>query len=43
MSIEIFRKIVQILGVDANQLLGELIPLTEESGQISEVFRRVHI
>lgn len=41
MSVEVFRKLVCILGMDANSLLGrtELPPCG--SGQLSEMFRRI--
>lgn len=40
MSIEIFMKLVEILGVDANQLLGRAV-LPEEDGQCREMFCRI--
>lgn len=41
MSIEIFKKIIQILGVDANVLLRETLTMTEENGRIFDIFHRV--
>ena len=41
MSIEIFIKMVQILGVDADELLGEDKPITEKDGQCQEIFCRI--
>lgn len=41
MSIGIFRKIVQILGVDANVLLGETLTVPEENGRIFDICHRV--
>ena len=40
MSIEIFIKMVQILGVDANELLG-VNSQTKEDGQCREMFFRI--
>lgn len=40
MSVEIFRKLVEILGVDANRLLGTAI-LQEEDSQCQEIFCRI--
>ena len=40
MSIEIFIKMVQILGVDANELLG-VSSQTKEDGQCREMFCRI--
>ena len=41
MSIEIFTKIVQILGVDANVLLGETLAVPEDNGRVFDIFHRV--
>lgn len=41
MSIEIFIKMVQILGVDANELLGDNALMTEEDGQCQKMFCRI--
>ena len=41
MSIEIFIKMVQILGVDADELLGENKSATEKDGQCQEIFCRI--
>ncbi len=41
MSIEIFIKMVQILGVDADELLGEDKPVAEKDGQCQEIFCRI--
>lgn len=41
MSIEIFRKVVQILGMNANVLLGETLTVPEENGRIFDIFHRV--
>ena len=40
MSIEIFIKMVQILGVDANELLG-VSSQTKEDGQCRKMFGRI--
>ena len=41
MSIEIFIKMVQILGVDADELLGENGLVTEEDEEYQEMFCRI--
>lgn len=41
MSIEIFIKMVQILGVDANELLGVSSQTKEGDGQCQEMFCRI--
>lgn len=41
MSIEIFIKMVQILGVDANELLGDNGLVTEEDGACQKMFCRI--
>lgn len=41
MSIEIFIKMVQILGVDANELLGESGQTREGDGQCQKIFCRI--
>ena len=41
MSIEIFIKIVHILGVDANELLGGNALATDEDGQCQEMLCRI--
>ncbi|MBC5745614.1 helix-turn-helix transcriptional regulator [Lachnospiraceae bacterium MD308] len=41
MSIEIFIKMVQILDVDANELLGNARPVTEEDGKCKKMFFRI--
>ena len=41
MSIEIFIKITHILGVDANELLGDNALNTEEDGQCQKMFCRI--
>ncbi len=43
MSIEIFIKMVQILEVDANELLGETGLVTEEDGQCQKICRIRHL
>ena len=42
MSIEIFIKLVQILEVDANELLGENVTVMEEDGRCQKMFCRIH-
>lgn len=41
MSVEVFRKLVCILGMDANSLLGRTEQPMCSSGQLSEMFRRI--
>ncbi len=41
MSIEIFIKLVQILEVDANELLGENVTAMEEDGQCQKMLCRI--
>jgi len=41
MSIHIFIRIVQVLGVDANELLGIGSPVEEESGQYKKIFYHI--
>lgn len=41
MSIEIFMKLVQVLGVDANNLLGGAALPADEDGQCGELLHRV--
>lgn len=41
MSIEIFIKMVQILGVDANELLGVIGQTKEGDGQCQKIFCRI--
>lgn len=41
MSIDIFIRIVQVLGVDANELLGVDSPVEGESGQYRKIFCRI--
>lgn len=41
MSVEIFQKLVRILGMDANMLLGGMVLPEKETGQIHAMFHRV--
>ncbi len=41
MSIEIFIKMVQILGVDANELLGDNALVTDGNGECQKMFCRI--
>lgn len=41
MSVEIFQKLVAILGMDANRLLGGMALPENETKQIHEIFHRV--
>ncbi len=41
MSVNIFRKIVQALEVDANSLLGEKTPSTEENSRFQDICYRI--
>lgn len=41
MSIDIFIRIVQVLDVDANELLGVDSPVGEEKGQYKKIFYRI--
>ncbi len=41
MSVDIFRKIMQALEVDANSLLGEGVPETEENSRFQDICHRI--